>query len=926
MKRKTHSIAALLTGALISIFATGCTDDLLHNDLSSSIAFNVSVADGHGPSTRSVSSRVMQPVVQMTAPATGDSLFLHPSVSDFSDTQTPDNTRSSIVTSQDGMYSQFYVSAYHYDDSWDSDHLKSAPNYFETQTAVKSGDYYILSPSRYWPGSGKMRFLAHAPANDDAFTFYPVDDAGRGARVHVKIADDITQQNDLLVSYSDEIDCAGTHAGAPMNFKHALTGVRFVCDKSMVKGIITNITIKGVRYEGDFFFNMQSADQSSTADLDIDANYNAWEIYDRQFSLDLNYTVTGDSDGAINDGEKTFLMLPQSLPESAEIDITLQHVDGSGNPTAQYEHLTGSISGREWPAGKIVTYKISSSSQQLEVEEPAVFNYLGSVYDSSSDSFLKYNGINVSSFAGDKNMKWNVQYQDEGSSTWTDTSSWLSVDPSWTWQDSAEQVMRFVASPAYNEIDIDANLKKASSKGSSASPYNLANASGASAVENTANCYIVDSPGYYMFPLVYGNAIKDSKTNQSAYIYSGAAGSDILSKFVNHLNAPITAPYIADNAGCVPAKAAIVWQDAQNLVSDVQYVASAYGGKGGIRFYVNPANIAQGNAVISISDGNNVMWSWHIWATNFTGFDSTVNITNADGTQFTLMPVNLGWCSNGAKIRYYPRRTCKVRFSPTQGDTDLSQEVTFVQESHTSIPFGNNPYYQWGRKDPFVGTNIAWGNKERWDGAGKYYGTGSENNPTRLFDDLVEDTSSQRLTSKQCLNLLIKNPDKWHNPPAIKGGSSYISQNETYSNLWGDNTLSDTKTVYDPSPVGYQVNYYYTYTGFLAPGYDWTGDKGINFVQETAPDWNTANLAEFYTDSSRLHSITFPVCGYRDWNDKAEVVDFTVRGFIWMRGCTDTHDAYMFRYAPHISGTANVAPVTMFYVTDGLPLRPALIQ
>lgn len=880
------------------------------------------MTDGFKDLTRSaLEMPVFGPSIELTGRTGGNPLFLHTEISDY-----PDGTRSTMVNSDDEMYDKFYVSAYQYSDSWNDDHMKEAPNYFQMDIARKSGSSYNVVPVRYWPSSGKMRFLAHAPVDDTAFTFYPQDDADRGARVHINVSDDIAKQNDLLVAYTSEMDAAGTNTPVSMNFKHALTGIRFECAKSMPKGIITNITIKGVRYEGDFFYNMQSGTQSTSPDLDISGNYNAWETYDKVFSIDMNHRYTGDGTSQINDGENTFLMFPQTLPAGATVEITLQLTDSDGNPTGTVDHLSGDLSGRVWPAGKIVTYKISGSGQVLDVTDPSTFNYLGSVYNTASDSFLSYNPVRVASSAGEKNMKWKVEYMDDDATGWSGSSSWLEIDPSWTWQDTPEQDVKFIAKSAYNSIDIDANLKKAPSKGSSASPYNLANASGASGVENTANCYIVDAAGYYMLPLVYGNAIENSADNTKAYQYSGAAGSSILSTFENHLGNGITSPYIADNSGCNPDHASIVWQDAENLVTEVKYVASAYGGKGGISFYVNPANIKQGNAVIAINDKDNVMWSWHIWATNFSGFDNTVDITNQDGLSFTLMPLNLGWCSNGEAIRYYPQRTCKVRFSPTDGDTSLSQEVTFVKETNTLIPFGNNPYYQWGRKDPFVGTNIPWGNKERWDGTGKYYGTGSENNPPRLFSDLVEDTSSDRLTTKQCLDLLIKNPEKWHNPPAKQGGTSYISENEIYTNLWGDNTIGDEKTVYDPCPPGYQVNYYYTYTGFLSSSFDWTSDKGINFVQETAPDWDNAKLAEFYTDSSKLHSITFPVCGYRDWNDKAEVVDFTLRGFVWMRGCANTTESYMFRYAPHIVGSANVAPVTMFYATDGLPIRPALIK
>ena len=70
-------------------------------------------------------------------------------------------------------------------------------------------------------------------------------------------------------------------------------------------------------------------------------------------------------------------------------------------------------------------------------------------------------------------------------------------------------------------------------------PYNLSNSSGEEAVENTANCYLVNAPGIYSLPLVYGNGIKNGGSNTSAYNKS---------HFKNHRNAEITDPYIYNNS------------------------------------------------------------------------------------------------------------------------------------------------------------------------------------------------------------------------------------------------------------------------------------------------------------------------------------------------------------------------------------------
>ncbi|MFK1747947.1 fimbrillin family protein, partial [Bacteroides fragilis] len=215
-------------------------------------------------------------------------------------------------------------------------------------------------------------------------------------------------------------------------------------------------------------------------------------------------------------------------------------------------------------------------------------------------------------------------------------------------------------------------LQNATAKGTADTPYNLSNQTdGGPTDENTANCYVVSAPGYYSFPLVYGNGIKNRATNESAY-KTGNTGSNILSNFINHAGAAITNPYISRNADCTPAKAELVWQDAPDLLTDIEY-NNAWDGF--ITFSVNRNTIRQGNAVIAIKDGsNNVLWSWHIWVTD-EDISRTIEITNHQGYKYRMLPVNLGWCDDD--VTTYAERSCKVRF--TAGDA--SKEVTIRQVS-----------------------------------------------------------------------------------------------------------------------------------------------------------------------------------------------------------------------------------------------------
>lgn len=589
------------------------------------------------------------------------------------------------------------------------------------------------------------------------------------------------------------------------------------------------------------------------------------------------------------------------------------------------------------------------------VTQPKVMNYQGNYFipninvgPNLGHEFSNENVITVTSFdeyteTGEKQpVAWKVEYREKGQTEFSSTCDWLTyIEPTDEQKKLLEIPVTFKASIHEDDvqtIDIDENLRIAKTKGSDGSPYDLATLGGATAM-NTANCYIIDAKGTYMFPLVYGNAIENGNTNDKSYKSTGT-GERILLVFKNHLDNGITDPYITNNTGCVPNKAELVWQDEQNLVTDIVYVPGAYSGKGGIKFNVN--NPIQGNAVIAIKDDQGrVMWSWHIWITNFTGLeeaDKTIEVTNHDQNKFKFMPVNLGWCSaHGEKIRYYKEQTCDVKFT-TQGEFK-ERIITFVKKSHIAFSLGNNLYYQWGRKDPFVGTNANWANKTWYDVSGSHW-----QNPTRFYDEFKKGTEGEIIPGKftgverqptyKILNLLIQNPNIWHNPPRKEiGEDAYASTNQTYTNQWeGDaiNSIFTRKTVYDPCPVGYQVSPWKAFTGFTTTGESTNASSELYDVQfENIADGNPKEmLYEFYTNPEKFQSIIFPESGYRDWDASAGVYFFgsSGKGYVWTAHNktvedTDGNNSYHLEF----SRTGGyIWPLTSFYSCDGFPIRPCV--
>ena len=552
--------------------------------------------------------------------------------------------------------------------------------------------------------------------------------------------------------------------------------------------------------------------------------------------------------------------------------------------------LTADIKGTAWPIGKTVTYKISSSSinwtYTLAVSRPADFSYAGGTQQYSVTSYRQNTqGMKEA-------VRWTAQYSEDDGISWTDTQpDWLTA---FTVSGNGGTTAQTYDATAIAQTGTDNSphttaLQNAPARGSVDVPYNLANqTNGGSTDENTANCYAVSAPGYYSFPLVYGNAIKDGTANTSAYTSTAPSANNILSNFINHTGNAITDPYISKNADCTPAKAELVWQDEPSLVTDIKYNNR---GNGNISFSVKKNTIRQGNAVIAIKDaGNNVLWSWHIWVTD-EDINKTIEITNHQGYKYKMLSVNLGWCD--ANTVTYAERSCKVKFIAGKA----SQTITVKQASNSIKTGVNHPYYAWGRKDPFQPSNGLGDINKTWydkDDAS------STNNPA------IEDFS----TGITCIkNNILK--------PNVINGQYY--GDDTYVNLWSANnnvyTNNDNpvvKTIYDPSPVGFKIPPSNAFTGFTTTGKDTEKISEINGTLNSS-----LNGWDFYTDSSKSKTIFFPISGFRDYEDGGRVEFIGVRGYCWLSVPFNRRGfVHILRYYPSL-----VYPVNSTHRSCGFGVR-----
>ncbi|WP_315087486.1 fimbrillin family protein, partial [Bacteroides heparinolyticus] len=653
----------------------------------------------------------------------------------------------------------------------------------------------------------------------------------------------VADQKDLLVAASTDKP-GNTSTAEPLTMKHALTAVRFVTGDDMLAGTVSKITLKNVY---------------GTGSLPLQASA-AWNNRGgaRNFELTLSPAATAPDPQLpgteLTPEAVTFMMLPQTLPAGAQIEV--KYTDGLTNTPRT---LTANIAGKTWPMGKTVTYRISTSSivitPTLEVTPPADYTYQG-----GNGSYTVKSYASVAGGGGTTNVPiaWEVEYSTDNGVSWNSNKpAWLTAfTESGAGGTSAASYTATVAAQV-NSAPADPHneaLRNATpvNDGTNTNIYDLSthDGQGNTVPMRTANCYIVNAAGRYRLPLAYGNAVDYVKVpatgnNTSAYISSASPASYILSRFINHLGSGITDPYIYNNTSCVPASCKLIWQDEKDLVTGVALSADGHF----LEFTVGQSTIHQGNAVVAVYNASNtVLWSWHIWVTDYKLGTGLKTITNYQHHNYTLMPVNLGWCDGNTEI--YAERTVQVRFKqkPTAGYTPAAtQTFTVKQKAHTITYIGNNTYYQWGRKDPIAGGIFDGGtykNKTWYDATGNLHTT---HFPTSNFSSHIS-----------CIISCIKKPGNFN---------LNYDMDDKYYNLWdaNNNTISITnnpvvKTIYDPCPAGYKLSPPNAYTGFSKTGGSVSSVDQMNVQQPWKNGWN------FYCSPSSTSpgspTVFFPASGY----------------------------------------------------------------
>ena len=733
--------------------------------------------------------------------------------------------------------------------------ILTTPEWFHAKKTKKNGELY--SPIHWdWPQPW-ARFFAVYP-NTESYSKMTIGntETSGSPSVEFEVDSDVKNQKDFMTACTGDVHYAtrGVHPTTNLDFRHALTGIRFAVgqnlswNKIIDKVEIQNAVMKS-KYTLSKDFNGTGAAWDHSADTRGTATLSGVSV---STSESPNTTIMG------NAGDNfTFYMIPQVLT-GKNVKVNVHCTDGT---------VIDVVLKGEWKAGTTRTYKLSQTNSNWNYVLTATDPSRAANYDETTSQAYTITSYRENSGTRQA-VPWKVIGYDadnDGTFTMAEKPAWLTAlsSESGSGGTSAEAGTATLTKDVKDLLkERNDRLKNATAVGSASAPYDLSlhNYQGATTARNTANSYLISAPGHYRIPLVYGNAIKNGATNSNAY-ETTATGTYVLQHFKDHNNQNITDPWIeksnAANAGIDGAK--IVWADEQDLVHLSASPIKQDGGNAYLDFEVKQADIKSGNAVVAVTKNGTVLWSWHLWFAPKDALDK-IKVTNHQNKNYDFTKEALGWKPiQWSGSTYSSARTVKVKVEQTVANNGTKQEAVInITQNPGNVKQGATTLYQFGRKDAFPGVDAS------------KLATNSH------FTENAGDNMS--------IENGIQHPDRYY-----AGGSNW-NNNYGYYNLWSaDNTVTGgwnvgndnlvVKTVYDPSPVGFKMPANNAFTGFTADGKN-DGAKNVDGTDDLQTFSNNFGH-NFWTSSSKTATINFPASGFR-FSNGGSLTDVGRSGYYWL--------------------------------------------
>ena len=847
-----HTVAVALA-CFAGISFSSCADDDFDNGGSNrgmTVSFNVSDVEDDALSapvagmsmTRSTFAGLLEPMnltsdelTLQKLPAQGDdgnSCIIESTTAGIQAIQgaaaTADGTRANITT----IDQLGHFSSYGYKGT-SASAMSATPDWFYNSDTNPDGT--LVNPVYWkWTENHFGKFYAVYPQVTDGDTKIKMSPAGYGSTPYVdfEVEPNVKDQKDLMTACSGvvEYETENVAPTSSLKFRHALTAVRFKVGQNLsYNKHITKVEIVNALSKGKYTL--------STNETGADATWTGQNTPATFTLSDLNVSTHQAVNQIImgNDGDNyTFYMIPQTLTGNGV--MVKIYFDGNNTTPGITATLTGS-----WKPGTTKTYALSQNTStwdyQLTVTNPAAAAY-------DKDATLNYS---ITSYrkapdGTQQPVSWKVVgYQEsvDNGATWTTLSD---TKPSWLTSlsmengDGSTSAKQGVATITKDVVDHLARYNKvmqdATAKGADGNYWNLANANGAASVENTANSYLISAPGYYRIPLVYGNAITDGNKNEHAY-KTNNTGTYILQNFKDHDGQDITDPWITEtnNGVNAPDGVKIVWTDQSGIVTDLGLEGN--GTNAFVHFRVPKDNLKNGNAVIAVTKGGTVVWSWHLWFDHSDAL-TTIPVVNYQNVSYKFAKSSLGFAyhkwegSDKDEVRI-----ARVKIEQTVANggmkqfayIDIKQKPGCVKEISSTI-------YQFGRKDAMPDVHAV--------SDGSFTENGGSNMSVQNG---------------------IQHPDVFYT-----SGTGWDNNYNQY-NLWSmDNTVTGfndnpvVKTIYDPCPAGFKMPASNAFTGFTKDGQNTKLSAKFNGTWDHG--WIFNNKIE-----NPDATVYFPASGVREHTD-----------------------------------------------------------
>ena len=669
--------------------------------------------------------------------------------------------------------------------------ILTTPEWFHAEKTKSNGELY--NPIRWSMAEPNARFFAVYPSKEkySSMTINKTTTAG-SPNVDFTVKSNVADQVDLMTACTGDVHYAtqGEHPTTNLNFRHALTAIRFAVGQNLSwNKTIDKVEIRNAVMASKYTLSQRldgvGADWDHSTDTRGTATLSGVSV---STSRNPNVTIMGTT------GDNyTFYMIPQEL---------------TGKGVTVYVHCTDGtvidvVLKGEWKAGTTRTYKLSQTNSTWTYTLTTTNPNRHALHDETNPLNYGVTSYRQAPDGTQQEVPWKVIGYDannDGTFSMPEKPAWLTSLSKTEGQGSiySENGGATVSSGGlYDFLKVrNDGLKNATPRGSAGAYYDLSlhDYEGNSTTRNTANSYLISAPGFYRIPLVYGNAIKNGNDNPDAY--RNSLTGDALTNFIDHNGANITSPWIEKTNGNAYAgidDARLEWADVHNLVHFSSSKIVHEGGNAFLQFEVKAADIASGNAVVAVTKGGNVVWSWHLWFAPQTALDK-VKVTTPQNDSYYFTSETLGFRPTvWMRTTYSQPRSVKIRVEQTIGNNGIKQvsDITIVQEPGRNVK-SYPTHYQWGRKDPFPGTDYPGSLPAIGNNAVDGSWTGDFN-------------SAQDYSNNQFIQTGIQEPNKFL---YISGNVFHPIMNDFQYNLWGAiNTNGDPniKTIYDPCPVGFKV-------------------------------------------------------------------------------------------------------------------------